>query len=88
MLPIGWSLRPAQIAARCKASIAAIRRRVDTIVRLPRAKRGFATVVLPLETAAADYNDDLVAQTFLYKVSTDAKVRAASLKCSTMESSV
>jgi thimet oligopeptidase len=39
--------------------------------------------VLPLETASADFNDDLAAQGFLYNVSTDAKVRAASLKCST-----
>ncbi len=65
-----------------------MRRRVDAIVRVPRARRSFATVVLPLESAAADYNDDLAAQTFLTNVSTDAKVRAASLQCSTDQSNV
>lgn len=88
VLPVRWSLTPQQIANSCKAGSAAIVRRVDAIARLPRAKRRFATVVLPLETASADYNDDLVAQGFLYNVSTDARVRAASLKCSTLESSV
>ncbi len=88
VLPIRWTVSPEQIAASCKAGSAALVRRVDAIARVPRAKRSFATVVLPLETAAADYNDDLAAQGFLYEVSTDAKVRAASLKCSTLEGSV
>ena len=88
VLPIRWTLTPDQIGASCKAGSAAVARRVDAIARLPRARRSFASVVLPLETAAADYNDDLVAQGFLYNVSTDAKVRAASLRCSTLESSV
>jgi len=43
-----------------------------------RSARTFDTVVLPIETAAADFNDDLTRRTFLYNVSTDAKVRAAS----------
>jgi thimet oligopeptidase len=88
VLPIHWSLTPAQITASCKAGSTAIARRVDAIARLPRAKRSFATVVLPLENAQADYNDNLAAQGFLYNVATDAKVRAASLACSTLESSV
>ncbi len=88
VLPIRWTVSPAQIAANCKAGSARIVRRVDALARLPRAKRSFATVVLPLETAAADYNDDLVAEGFLYDVSTDKSVRAASLQCSTQESSV
>ncbi|MEA2663830.1 MAG: hypothetical protein QOI11_774, partial [Candidatus Eremiobacteraeota bacterium] len=68
VLPIRWTVTPAQIAASCKAGSARIVRRVDALARLPRAKRTFATVVLPLESAAADYNDDLVAQGFLYNV--------------------
>ena len=82
ILAVDWTLGPAQIATSCAASIAAYKRRVAAIA-LARGARTFQTVVLPLETASADFNDDLAAQGFLYNVSTDAKVRAASLKCST-----
>ncbi|HZX68595.1 MAG TPA: M3 family metallopeptidase [Candidatus Elarobacter sp.] len=82
ILAVDWTLSPAQIASSCAASIATAKRRADAIVR-SGGRRTFASVVLPLETASAEFNDDLVAQGFLYNVSTDAKVRAASLKCST-----
>lgn len=82
ILPVDWSLSPSRIATSCAASIAALRRRADGIARA-RSRHTFASAVLPLETATADFNDDLAAQGFLYNVSTDAKVRAASLKCST-----
>ncbi|GAC1659620.1 MAG: M3 family metallopeptidase [Candidatus Elarobacter sp.] len=82
VLAVDWSLSPHTVAASCAASIATVGHRVDAIVR-GRSRRTFATVVLPIENASADFNDDLAAQTFLYNVSTDKKVRAASLKCST-----
>jgi thimet oligopeptidase len=82
VLAIDWTLAPAAIASSCAASIATMKRRTDAIVRA-RSRRTFDTVVLPLETASADFNDDLAAQGFLYNVATDAKVREASLKCST-----
>jgi thimet oligopeptidase len=82
VLAVDWSLTPAQIASSCTASIATAKHRIGQIVG-GRSPRTFAGVVLPVENAAADFNDDLAAQTFLYNVSTDAKVRAASLKCST-----
>jgi thimet oligopeptidase len=82
VLPIDWSLTPAQIATSCTASIATAKRRIRQIAD-GRSARTFTAVVLPVENATADFNDDLAAQTFLYNVSTDAKVRAASLKCST-----
>ena len=82
VLPIDWSLTPAQIASTCAASIATVRRRTDAIVHA-RSRRTFMKVVLPLENLSSDFNDDLAAQGFLFNVSTDPKVRAASLKCST-----
>jgi thimet oligopeptidase len=82
VLSVDWTLSPAQIASSCATSIAALKRTVDRIV-MARGARSFPTVVLAIETASADLNDDLAAQGFLYNVSTDAKVRAASLKCST-----
>jgi thimet oligopeptidase len=82
MLAVDWSPGAARIAASCATSIARVKQRFEAIGR-SRSARTFDTVVLPIETAAADFNDDLTAQTFLYNVSTDAKVRAASLKCST-----
>ncbi|HEV2738781.1 MAG TPA: M3 family metallopeptidase [Candidatus Elarobacter sp.] len=82
VLPIEWSLAPARIASSCATSVAALRRSVDRIVRSAQT-RSFASVVLPLENASSDFNDDLAAQGFLYNVSTDAGVRKASLKCST-----
>jgi len=81
-LAIDWSLTPAAIGSSCAASIATMKRRADAIARV-RGRRTFETVVLPLETASADFNDDLAAQGFLYNVSTDPKVRDASLKCAT-----
>jgi len=82
ILSVDWTLGPAQIASSCAASIATAKRRAAAIASAP-GRRTFDTIVLPLETASADFNDDLAAQAFLYNVSTDAKVRAASLKCST-----
>ncbi|HEY0382843.1 MAG TPA: M3 family metallopeptidase [Candidatus Elarobacter sp.] len=82
VLPIDWSLTPARIASSCGASIAALRRDADRIAHSAQ-RRSFASVVLPLENASADFNDNLAAQAFLYNVSTDAQVRKASLKCST-----
>ncbi|HTJ26628.1 MAG TPA: M3 family metallopeptidase [Candidatus Limnocylindria bacterium] len=87
VMPIDWTLTPAQIASSCASRIAAFRGRTDAIVR-ERSARTFETVVLPFENAAADLNDDLAAQGFLYNVSTDAAVRAASMKCSTDEGNV
>jgi len=82
VLPVDWSVTAPQIAASCAAKIAALKRAADAIATA-RAPRSFETVVLPLENASSDFNDDLAAEGFLYNVSTDAKVRAASLKCST-----
>ena len=82
ILAVDWTLTPAQITASCASAITAVKRRTAAIVRTP-GRRTFASVVLPLETATADFNDVLAAQGFLYNVSTDAKVRAASLQCTT-----
>jgi thimet oligopeptidase len=82
VLAIDWSLSASRIASSCAASIATVRRRVGQIATT-HSPRTFTSVVLPLENATADFNDDLAAQGFLYNVATDAKVRAASLKCST-----
>jgi thimet oligopeptidase len=84
IMPIDWALSPQQIGSSCATRGAALRARIDAIVRA-RSTRSFPTVVLPLENASAGLNDDLVAQGFLYNVSTDPAVRAASLKCSTDE---
>jgi thimet oligopeptidase len=78
--PVSWDLTPAQIATSCAAAIARYRSRVDAVTH-ESGPQTFATVVLPLEQAGADLNDTLEAQGFLTNVSTDAKVRDASLKC-------
>jgi thimet oligopeptidase len=83
ILPVDWSLTPTRIAQSCAAGIAAVRRGSLAVAKVAAGKRTFDSVVLPLETATAAFNDDLAAQGFLYNVSPDAKVRAASLKCST-----
>jgi thimet oligopeptidase len=82
VLAIDWSLTPQRIASSCAASIATVKKRADALAR-SRAHRTFANVVVPLETATADFSDDLAAQAFLYNVSTDPAVRKASLQCST-----
>jgi hypothetical protein len=60
VLAIDWSLSPARIASSCAASIATVKRRAGQIAAA-RSTRTFATVVLPLENAAADFNDELAA---------------------------
>src|SRR6202163_2952157 len=82
VLPVDWAVSAPQIVASCAAKIAALRRGAQAIVTAS-ASRSFETVVLPLENASSDFNDDLAAEGFLYNVSTDAKGRTASLKCST-----
>ena len=83
VLPVDWNLSAATITASCAKSIAAVKTRTLAVANVPPRKRTFSTVVLPIETASADFNDDLAAQAFLYNVAADAKVRAASLQCST-----
>jgi thimet oligopeptidase len=78
---IDWTLSPQRIASACASSIGRVKSRVGAVERVARGRRTFASVVLPLENAAADFSDELVAQTFLFYVSTDAKVRAASQQC-------
>ncbi len=83
ILPLDWAATPARIASSCAAGIAAVRRGSLAVAKVAPGRRTFSSVVLPLENATADFNDDLAAQGFLYNVASDAKVRAASLKCST-----
>ena len=82
VLAVDWSLRPAQIGSSCASEIATMKRRAEEIATA-RAPRTFKNVVLPLETASANFNDRLAAQGFLYEVSPDAAVRKVSLKCAT-----
>ena len=81
IMPIDWALTPAQISSSCASQIATYRRVVTALDRVKT--RTFSSVIVPLEAASADLNDNLAAQGFLYNVSTDAKVRDASLKCNT-----
>jgi len=83
ILAIDWTLSLAQIKATCASSIATTKTAIAAIVRVPSAKRTFATVVAPLEAATADLSDGTAAQQFLYNVSTAAPVRDASNACST-----
>ncbi len=82
VLAVDWALTPQQIASTCAAQMTAMRSRAGALVARP-GRRTFESVVLPLENASSDFNDRLAAQVFLYNVATDAKVRAASLKCAT-----
>jgi thimet oligopeptidase len=48
---------------------------------VPKKKRTFASVIMPLENIDADANDSLAAALFLFNVSPDHAVRAASQRC-------
>ncbi len=84
-MAIDWSLTPTQIAASCKAAIARANQRITAMTR-ERSARTFTSVVLPLETAFADMNDDTAAQLFLTNVSASKAVRDASQQCNVDES--
>jgi thimet oligopeptidase len=79
-LVVNWNLSAAQIDASCSHEIARARAGVDALVRR-RSARTFETVIAPLENLEADLGDDLAAQTSLYQLSPDAKVRDASQRC-------
>jgi thimet oligopeptidase len=84
-LTIDWTLSPAAITSTCKAQIERANARITALTTL-RSARTFSSVVLPLETAAADLNDATVAQQFLTNVSSDKAVRDASLACNSAQS--
>ena len=77
---VDWNLSPAQIATTCKSETDAFDRRAAAIVAL-KGQRTFANTLLPLENAEADFGDRLLAQQFLFNVSTDKSVRDASQQC-------
>ncbi len=79
-LPVRWNLTPAQITTSCASEIAKAKARIDAIVHR-RSARTFDSVIKAYEDVNADLGDDLAAQGFLYQVSPDAAVRAASQKC-------
>jgi thimet oligopeptidase len=76
-----WTLSAAQIKTNCAKVIARAKKSADAIARVPAGAQTFRSVVLPLEDLNANLNDDLVAETLLYNVSTDRTVRDASLAC-------
>jgi thimet oligopeptidase len=75
-----WNLTSAQVASSCAAEIKKTDAAVNAMLRRKGA-RTFQSVVLPLENASSDANDDLAAQTFLSAVSPDKTVRDASDTC-------
>ena len=82
---ITWNLAPDQIAVNCKARIAQFDASVKRIMAAKGA-RTFANTLLPLENAESDLNDRLVAEGFLFNMSTSKPVRDASEKCNTDQS--
>lgn len=79
--PVNWNLSAAQIKVNCARVIARAKTAADAIARVPAGKQTFRSVVLPLEDLNANLNDDLLAETLLYNVSTDRTIRDASLAC-------
>ncbi|HMD03353.1 MAG TPA: M3 family metallopeptidase, partial [Candidatus Baltobacteraceae bacterium] len=79
---IDFNLSAAQIAQNCAARIADAKAAQTAILRVPKASRTFASVVLPLENLGADLNDRLAAETFLAVTSPSKAVRDASIACS------
>lgn len=80
-----WSLTPAQISQNCKSVIGSVDATLNTVLT-HKGRRTVENTLLPLEDAAADLNDRLVAETLLFEVSTDKPTRDASLKCGTDQS--
>ena len=76
---IDWSLSAAQITVNCAAQLASAK--VDSKRILAVHNPTFANVIVPLEDINADLNDRLVAETTLANISSDRKVRDASLAC-------
>lgn len=77
---IDWNLSPEGIAANCKRQLAQFDGTVKALMTA-RSARTLATFLLPLENAEADLSDRLVAEQFLFFVSTDKAVRDASNQC-------
>jgi len=82
---LNWNLTPAQISQNCKTVIGAVDSALKTVLAR-KGPRTFANTLVPLEDASSDLNDRLVAETFLFEVSTDKPTRDASLQCGTDQS--
>lgn len=84
--PDGLNLTPtaAQVTSTCDAAIARADAAVKAIVN-QRSARTFQSVVLPLENATADLNDETAMDGFAAYVAIDKDVRDASNECATKE---
>ncbi|MBV8345300.1 MAG: Zn-dependent oligopeptidase [Candidatus Eremiobacteraeota bacterium] len=76
-----WNLSAQGIQSSCTAAIQAAKKSLDALATA-RVTPTLSNTLLPLENLNADLGDRLVAQTFLWQVSPDTRVRAASLDCS------
>jgi len=83
---IDFALDAKTIAANCRREIGRAGALASAIVRVPRARRTFTSVVLPLEDLGANLSDRLVAESFLSNVGTERAVRDASLACQNSQS--
>jgi len=80
-----FDLTATQVKANCAAAIAQTKEKVNALVAAG-GPRTFGTVVLPLEDAFADLNDETVVETLLSQIATDSGVRDASFACQNDES--
>ncbi|MBV9270152.1 MAG: Zn-dependent oligopeptidase [Candidatus Eremiobacteraeota bacterium] len=84
---VDWNLTLEQISSTCNAYIANTKQAFYAILNR-RSARTFESVVKPLEDLSSDLNDKTTAQQFLFYISTDPKVRQASLDCNNAQGNV
>ena len=77
---LNYAVGASDIQTNCAAAIERAKEKISATLRA-RSARTFETVVVPLEDAFADLNDETVAETLASSVSTDAAARTASFTC-------
>ena len=78
---IDWALAPAQISSTCDTRTKALVRRIAVIKAIPQSQWTWQNSLGAVESAEADYGDDLVAEFVLSQIAPDKAVRDASTAC-------
>lgn len=78
---VTWDLSAAQVAASCDAALKTAQDELKRIESTPIGRADFADGIKAVETVVAQFNDTLVAQSFLSNVAKGKDVRDASTAC-------
>jgi thimet oligopeptidase len=76
-----WRLAPVALTTKCDAVLARVRQQIKSAVLRPIGQRTFDNSLKVIENETTNFWEEVIPLTFLYQVSPDSSVRAASASC-------